>query len=216
MEAVEELIKKRLTEYQLEVQSYKDAMRDVEMKMLQAEAKAEVLLQILNEYTAKGGGNHNPLVDSSANLDENKGGLEKEETDSIDTELTFPHQDSRPEQILWLFHNVIKEAKKLPSIQNLYTWHSNKDRNIKYVFRGMVKRGELVGIKYNDANKFTYYGLPEWLNDSKDDFQQNYIPRQVKYMGIESKEWINSGSFSLRTNVDGKDLDEMFNLSKVY
>jgi len=88
----------------------------------------------------------------------------------------FPVNSSREQQILWIIENVFGRAAKRTAVESFYyKCLGDKARTIKFVFRGMVLRGDLIGNKYNSNNKLTYYGLPEWV-DENGHFKTEHLP----------------------------------------
>lgn len=96
----------------------------------------------------------------------------------------YPFDSSREQQILWIIESVFGRAAKRSAVESFYfSCVGSGAKPIKFIFRGMVLRGDLIGNKYNSNNKLTYYGLPDWV-DQHECFQPEYLPDGY---GIEFK-----------------------------
>ncbi len=93
--------------------------------------------------------------------------------------LHEPHEDfpvDKPieEQMLYILRDNIGTAAKISQIQQRYEDLSGSRRNIMPYLRKMKDMDMVRAVRYNNANKLTYWGMPNWMDGG--DYSQNYRP----------------------------------------
>ena len=74
----------------------------------------------------------------------------------------FPIGEKIDEQIIYLLRKIGR-AVKLPKLDALYQQYSGTNRQISNIARRMKSEDKLVVAQFNDANIYSFWGLPEWV-----------------------------------------------------
>ena len=121
--------------------------------------------------------NDNPVQSENHNVNIDSQIKHNNRQESID----ITNDQNVENQIICLLTKNNK-ATKLPYIQNLFdTEAGNSNKLIAPIVRRMKTEGKLVAAKYNNSNKLTFWGLPEWVEkdgtESKN-YKGEYRPDQ--------------------------------------
>ena len=88
--------------------------------------------------------------------------------DNVDLWNSFPRQAGADKQLFWLFENYFKKGVKINELQHQFNLFTGDKKRIDNVARRLKREGRLVVVKYNNSNKLSYWGLPNWIR--KNDF----------------------------------------------
>ena len=97
--------------------------------------------------------------------------------------MNFPIHGRKDKQVLWIFEHKAKVGIKLSEIQEFYNDlrgldGKGKEIRIDNVARRLKRQGKLVIVKYNNLNKASFWGLPEWVD--KAGFKDELKPAEDK------------------------------------
>jgi hypothetical protein len=115
---------------------------------------------------------------------------EKKAIDSRLNVTSFPISGRVDKQLMWLFKHEITKGIKLGELQELYDKHKPTEpyKKISNVARRLKKESRLVIVQYNNMNKLSFWGLPEWIGagDFKDEYKpdENLLPLSIETKSI--------------------------------
>lgn len=92
----------------------------------------------------------------------------------------FPKNGRKDQQVLWLFNNYLTKGLKLKDLQDVYDQFNKDDEGVRIdsVCRRLQREGKLIIVKYNNSNKDSFWGLPEWAEGN--DFREENKPEISK------------------------------------
>ena len=92
------------------------------------------------------------------------------------------------EEILDLFRHDLKKITRLPAVQKRFNTLHNTDRDIMQKSRKLKSENVLVAIKYNNVNKETFWGLPEWTTPDGKNFRPEFFNNDEMPAEVTSNE----------------------------
>ena len=90
------------------------------------------------------------------------------------------------DSILRIIELSFKEAFKLPDLENTLRSHGHHISSARTITEELRRQGKLKLIQFNESNNYSFYALPEWL-DENNILKPNYYPNsRLPMKGIES------------------------------
>ncbi len=83
---------------------------------------------------------------------------------------------SKPEEQIVHVLTVFGKAIRLPDLQKLFTETTGNEKSIENTVRRLKDEGTLTAVRYNKANKQTYWALNGWLNENGSDYRDEFKP----------------------------------------
>jgi hypothetical protein len=80
---------------------------------------------------------------------------------------------TRRTRVLWFLNNYLKKSSTMPEIERLWIENTGDFSNINMTVRWLKNNGDLVKKSYG-SNNATYWGLPFWFDENKNDFKIAY------------------------------------------
>ncbi|CAL68053.1 hypothetical protein [Christiangramia forsetii] len=120
----------------------------------------------------------------------------------------FPMHLKKDRQILWLFENNFEQGVTLSTVQKSFDYYVGDDykgnRKVGNVMRRLKREGRLIFVQYNNQNKASFWGLPEWVDDKgfKDDYRpsEHELPITIESVEISKKENAPEGAINFNDN----------------
>lgn len=78
-------------------------------------------------------------------------------------------------QILYVL-NALNKATRLSELAKVYKETLSTGKNIDNGIRRLKAQGSVVVVKYNNVNRYSYWGLAEWADKEIGDFKPQYKP----------------------------------------
>ncbi|MGB2528557.1 hypothetical protein [Flagellimonas sp. SN16] len=139
-----------------------DAIRQLEEEILSKQAALRELKRMTGVHYGSNSYNESDVV------------AEKESSLNKD----FPIDGRKDQKIMYLFNYVISNGVRMSDLQEFFNQHNKEYEKVSNVVRRLKDGGELVAIKYNNQNKLTFWGLPEWVNKDEQDFKSDFAPKR--------------------------------------
>ncbi len=93
---------------------------------------------------------------------------------------SFPKNGRKDQKIVFLFNNVIDSGVVMSEVQSVFDKYNGSNDNVSNIVRRLKEQGVLSAVKYNNQNKLTFWGLSNWINESKNDFKDEFKPNKNK------------------------------------
>tara|TARA_R110000744_G_scaffold380507_1_gene501539 strand:+ start:1170 stop:1685 length:516 start_codon:yes stop_codon:yes gene_type:complete len=109
----------------------------------------------------------------------------------------------RPEQkAMFLYSHVFQNGKRMFEIQETIDKYNGDHLRIDNTIRRLKEEGILIGVKYNNQNKLTFWGLREWVNFDEGDYKEQYRPSKNELpLKVVSSEIITSKNESVSNDI---------------
>lgn len=111
---------------------------------------------------------------------------------TIDNTGKFPLNLKKDRQLLWMFNNYFTQGVTLSTVQDKFNEFVGDDyegnKKVGNVMRRLKKEGRFIFVQYNNQNKASFWGLPEWVDgkDFKSEFKpsENELPINIENIEI--------------------------------
>lgn len=110
---------------------------------------------------------------------------------SIMNQSEFPKNARTEKQVMHLFESEIRKGIKMSDIQKIFKRYKDmSDVTIGNAVRLNVEEKNLILVKYNNSNTYSFYALPDWIDITTKDFKQEFkptedeLPRVIKSVEI--------------------------------